>query len=80
MKVQAWSSLEHPRLSQSCTFGFFLSSDASISFPMTFPPLGNSDTVVLLVSIELISKTSVDITYKQQKHYNIFTQKHILET
>ena len=47
---------------------------------MTFPPLGNSDTVVLLVSIELISKTSVDITYKQQKHNNIFTQKHILET
>ena len=31
---------------------FFLSSDASICSAMAFPPLGNSDHVVLLVSID----------------------------
>ena len=31
---------------------FFLSSDASICSAMVFPPLGNSDHVVLSVSID----------------------------
>ena len=31
---------------------FFLSSDASICSTMTFPPLGNSDYVVVSVSID----------------------------
>ena len=37
--------------SQSCSFGLFLSSDASICSTMAFPPLGNSDHVVHSVSI-----------------------------
>ena len=32
---------------------FFLSSDVSICFTMAFPPLGNSDHVVLSVSIDV---------------------------
>ena len=34
---------------------FFLSSDASICFTMAFPPLGNSDHVVVSVSIDFPS-------------------------
>ena len=37
--------------SQSCSFGFIF-SDASICSTMTFPPLGNSDHVVVSVSID----------------------------
>ena len=38
--------------SQSCSFGFIISSDASICSTMAFPPLGNSDHVVVSVSID----------------------------
>ena len=34
---------------------FFLSSDASICFKMAFPPLGNADYEVVLVSIDFPS-------------------------
>ena len=36
---------------------FFLSSDANICSTMTFPPLGNSDHVVVSVSIDFSKKT-----------------------
>ena len=40
-------------LSQSCSFGFI--SDASICSKMAFPPLGNSNHVIILVSIDFPS-------------------------
>ena len=39
---------------------FFLSSDASICTTMAFPPLGNSDHVVILVSIDFPSNSQRD--------------------
>ena len=36
----------------------FISSDASICFTMAFPPLGNSDHVVVSVSIDFPSSNS----------------------
>ena len=40
--------------------GFFLSSDASICSIMAFPPLGNSDHVVVSVSIAFPSYSQRD--------------------
>ena len=42
---------------------FFLSSDASICSTMTFPPLGNSDHVVILVSIDFPSNSQWDALF-----------------
>ena len=41
----------------------FLSSDASICSTMAFPPLGNSDHVVVSVSIDLPSNSQEDILF-----------------
>ena len=38
----------------------FLSSDASICSTMAFPPLGNSDHVVVLVSIDFPSNHGIN--------------------
>ena len=41
----------------------FLSSDASICSAMAFPPLGNSDHVVVSVSIEFPSNSKQDVPF-----------------
>ena len=41
----------------------FLSSDASICSTMTFPPLGNSDHVVVSVSIDFPSNSQQDALF-----------------
>ena len=41
----------------------FLSSDASICSTMTFPPLGNSDHVVVSVSIDFPSNSQRDASF-----------------
>ena len=38
----------------SALLHLFISSDTSISFPMAFPPFGNSDHVVGSVSIDFL--------------------------
>ena len=42
---------------------FFLSSDASICSAMAFPPLGNSDHVVVSVSIDFLSNSQWDASF-----------------
>ena len=42
---------------------FFLSSDASISSTMAFPPLGNSDHVFVSVSIDFPSNSHWDAPF-----------------
>ena len=42
---------------------FFLSSDASICSTMAFPPLGNSDHVVVSVSIHFPSNSQRDVHF-----------------
>ena len=42
---------------------FFLSSDASICSTTAFPPLGNSDHVVVLVSIDFLSNSQQDARF-----------------
>ena len=42
---------------------FFLSSDASICSTMAFPPLGNSDHVVVSVSIDFSSNSQQDALF-----------------
>ena len=42
---------------------FFLSSDASICFTMAFPPLGNSDHVVVSVSIDFPINSKQDALF-----------------
>ena len=42
---------------------FFLSSDASICSTMAFPPLGNSDHVVVSVSIDFPSNSKRDAPF-----------------
>ena len=42
---------------------FFLSSDASICSSMAFPPLGNSDHVVVSVSIDFLSNLQLDALF-----------------
>ena len=41
----------------------FISSDASICFKMAFPPLGNSDHVVVSVSIDFSIKSKQDAPF-----------------
>ena len=48
----------HPAL-----LGLFLSSDTSICSAMAFPPLGNSDHVVVLVSIDFPSNSQQDAPF-----------------
>ena len=43
--------------------GLFLSSDASIYSTMAFPPLGNSDHVVVSVSIDFLSSSQRDAAF-----------------
>ena len=42
---------------------FFLSSDASICSTMAFPPLGNSDHIVVSVSIDFPSNSQQDALF-----------------
>ena len=42
---------------------FFLSSDTSICFPMAFPPLGNTDHVVISVSIHFPSNSQWNASF-----------------
>ena len=42
---------------------FFLSSDTSICSTMAFPPLGNSDHVVVSVSIDFLSNSQQDAPF-----------------
>ena len=49
-------------ISQSCSFRF-LSSDASICSTMTFSPLGNSDHVVVSLSIDFPSNSQWDAQF-----------------
>ena len=44
---------------------FFLSSDVSIFSTMAFPPLGNSDHVVVSVLIEFPSNSQCDATFRR---------------
>ena len=44
----------------SALLDFFLSSDASIGSTMVFPPLENSDQVVVSISIDFPSNTQRD--------------------
>ena len=41
----------------------FISSDASICSAMAFPPLGNSDHVIVLVSIDFLSNSKQDALF-----------------
>ena len=45
-----------------CSFGF-LSSDASVCSTMAFPPLGNSDHVLISVSIDFPSNSKWDVLF-----------------
>ena len=58
------TTLLDPRLlfSQSCCFGF-VSSDAIIFCTMAFPPLGNSDHVVVSVFIDFPSDSQRDTLF-----------------
>ena len=47
----------------STLLDFFLSSDASICSTMTFPPLRNSDNVVVSVSIDFPSNSQQDAPF-----------------
>ena len=49
--------------SQSSTLDLFLCSDASICSEMVFPPLGNSNHVAVLVSIDFPSKSQQDALF-----------------
>ena len=42
---------------------FFLSSDASVCSTMAFPPLGNSDHVLISVSIDFPSNSKWDVPF-----------------
>ena len=44
-------------------FYFFLSSDTSICSTIAFPPLGNSDHVVVSVSIDFIINSKQDALF-----------------
>ena len=43
----------------------FIFSDTNICFTMAFPPLGNSDRVVVSVSIDFLSKSQCDVLIDQ---------------
>ena len=47
----------------------FLSSDASICCTMAFPPLGNSDHVVVPVSIDFPTKSQQDAPFHHKAYY-----------
>ena len=49
----------------------FISSDASICYKMTFPPLGSSDHVVVSVSIDFLSNSNWDALF-HCINYNYF--------
>ena len=46
----------------------FLSSDASICSAMALPPLGNSDDVVVSVSIDFLSNSQQDAPFNRIAH------------
>ena len=49
----------------------FLSSDASICFTMAFPPLGNSDHIFVLVSVEFpTSSKKVFLFHRIAYHFS----------
>ena len=52
----------------SALLDFFLSSDTSISSIMAFPPLGNSDHVVVSVSIDFPSYSQWDAPFHRIAH------------
>ena len=51
---------------------FFISSDTSICSAMAFPPLGNSDHVVVSVSIDFLSNSQQDMPHFHCIAYNYF--------
>ena len=55
----------------------FISSNASICSTVAFPPLGNSDHVVILVSIDFPSNSQQDATFSHflQKSHFLFAPK-----
>ena len=53
-------------------FDLLLSSDASICSTMTFAPLGNSDHVVVSVSIDFLSNSKQDAPF----HYIAYDYSH----
>ena len=48
---------------------FFLSSDATICSTMAFPPLGNSDHVVVSVSVDFPSNSLQDTPFHHIAYY-----------
>ena len=44
-------------------FDLLLSSDASICSPIAFPPLGDSDHVVVSVSIDFLTNSQRDVPF-----------------
>ena len=57
-------SYSDPRDSHSpALLDLFISSDASICSTMTFPPLGNSDNVVVSVSIDFLINSKQDALF-----------------
>ena len=50
-------------LSQSCSSDLFLTSDTSICYTIAFPPLGNSDHVVVSISINFPSNSKRDALF-----------------
>ena len=52
-----------PDSHNSALLDLFLSSDASICFTMAFPPFGNSDHVVILVSIDFPLNSQQDVPF-----------------
>ena len=65
------------QLRQACGCGsrspvlldLFISCDASICSAMAFPPLGNSDHVVVLASIDFPSNSQQDATFHCIAYY-----------
>ena len=51
--------------------GLFISSDASICSAMVFPPLGNSDHVVVSVSIDFPSYSQRDFPFHGMISLNV---------
>ena len=49
--------------SQSCSSEFFIFSGASICSAMVFRPLGNSDHVVVSVSIDFLTNSKQDVPF-----------------
>ena len=54
-----------PWLPQSCSFGLIFPSTASICYRVAFPPMGSSDHVVILVSIDFSANSKGDAPFNR---------------